>query len=154
MLSRSSTQPPAPAPAPPPVPAHEKQGGFKQLTALLSPMPIPVEKQRDLPKTPDSVPIHSTPSPTPEQARVRETAAAEAQVPNGEVEVPSEKPAADTARTDGLAQGNINGAGVAVTVVGPEHVLPAPPVDLDVMVRSSSPTIIPEPASEGTSVAT
>jgi len=118
-------------------------------------MPIPVEKQRDLPKTPDSVPIHSTPSLTPEQARVRETAAAEAEVPNGEVEVPSEKPAADTARTDGLAaQGNINGAGVAVTVVEPEHVLPAPPVDLDVMVRSSSPTIIPEPASEGTSVAT
>ncbi|KAH9956609.1 Vps54-like protein-domain-containing protein [Russula dissimulans] len=154
MLSRSNTQAPAPAPAPPPsVPAHEKQGGFKQLTALLSPIPIPVEKQRDLPKTPDSMPIRATPSPTPEQARVQEEArqvpAAEVEVPNGEASAFSEGPA-DTVMTDGLAQGR--DAGVAVTVV--EHVLPPLPVDID-MVRSGSPTsTIPEPASEGTSVAT
>ena len=30
---------------------------------LLSPTPLPVEKQRDLPTTPTSVPIHATPSP-------------------------------------------------------------------------------------------
>jgi hypothetical protein len=30
---------------------------------LLSPTPLPAEKQRDLPTTPTSVPIHATPSP-------------------------------------------------------------------------------------------
>jgi hypothetical protein len=55
MLSRSSTiqltSMPAPAPAPPPVPAQAKRGGYKQVSALLSPPPLPVEKQRELPSS-------------------------------------------------------------------------------------------------------
>ena len=53
---------PVPAPA-----AQEKQFGYKQVAALLSPAPLPAEKHRELATTPISVPIHATPSPTPTQ---------------------------------------------------------------------------------------
>ena len=79
MLSRGTTQtqplpPPPPisipetTSSPPPSLTLEKQGGFKQVAALLSPTPLPAEKQRDLPTSPISVPIHSTPSPLLSQA--------------------------------------------------------------------------------------
>ena len=74
MLSRGTTQPQPPLPSPPisipettssPPPSltREKQGGYKQVAVLLSPTPLPAEKQRDLPTTQTSVPIQSTPSP-------------------------------------------------------------------------------------------
>lgn len=76
MLSRGTTQPQSqPQPPPPPISipettsspsptlTREKQGGYKQVAVLLSPTPLPAEKQRDLPTTPTSVPIHATPSP-------------------------------------------------------------------------------------------
>jgi vacuolar protein sorting-associated protein 54 len=74
MLGRGTTQPqpqPPPPPisipetasSPPPTLTREKQGGYKQVAVLLSPTPLPAEKQRDLPTTPTSVPIHATPSP-------------------------------------------------------------------------------------------
>jgi hypothetical protein len=76
MLSRGTTQPqPQPQPplppisipettsSPPPTLTREKEGGYKQVAVLLSPTPLPAEKQRDLPTTPTSVPIHATPSP-------------------------------------------------------------------------------------------
>jgi hypothetical protein len=76
ILSRGTTQPqpqpqppqpptsiPATTSSPPPTLTLEKQGGYKQVAVLLSPAPLPVEKQRDLPTTPTSVPIHATPSP-------------------------------------------------------------------------------------------
>src|SRR6267154_5201855 len=67
MLSRGTTQPqpqPPPPPisipettsSPPPALTREKQGGYKQVAVLLSPTPLPAEKQRDLPTTPTSVP--------------------------------------------------------------------------------------------------
>ena len=74
ILSRGTTQsqpqpplPPISIPAttssPPPTLTREKQGGYKHVAVLLSPTPLPAEKQRDLPTTPNSVPIHATPSP-------------------------------------------------------------------------------------------
>jgi vacuolar protein sorting-associated protein 54 len=80
MLSRGTTQPqpqlppppisiPATTSSPPPTLTREKQGGYKQVAALLSPTPLPAEKQRDLPTTPTSVPIHATPSPQVEEER-------------------------------------------------------------------------------------
>lgn len=75
MLSRGTTQPQPPPPplppisipettsSPPPTLTREKQGGYTQVAVLLSPTPLPAEKQRDLPTTPTSVPIHATPSP-------------------------------------------------------------------------------------------
>ncbi|KAH9989944.1 Vps54-like protein-domain-containing protein [Russula vinacea] len=80
MLSRGTTQPPPPLPPPVSIPAttptpiltQEKQDGYKQVAVLLSPTPLPAEKQRDLPTTPISVPIQSTPSPMPVQEEEEE----------------------------------------------------------------------------------
>jgi len=74
MLSRGTTQPqpqpppppisiPATTSSPPPTLTQEKQGGYKQVAVLLSPTPLPAEKQRDLPTSPITVPIRATPSP-------------------------------------------------------------------------------------------
>jgi hypothetical protein len=67
--SRNRNRPPPPisipatTSSPPPTLTREKQGGYKQVAVLLSPTPLPAEKQRDLPTTPIAVPIHATPSP-------------------------------------------------------------------------------------------
>jgi len=139
MLSRSSTLPPTPAPAPTQVPPQEKQSGFKQTSALLSPTSLPVEKHRELPTSPVSVPIQATPSPTPTQPAEeerREPAAAETLNGNGSAVV-GESP---DVGMDSVEQG----PGDMV-----ERAPPTPAKDAAVNNR----TMAPEPAPEGTSVA-
>jgi vacuolar protein sorting-associated protein 54 len=86
ILSRGTTQPqpqPSPPPisipattsSPPPTLTREKQGGYKQVAVLLSPTPLPAEKQRDLPTTP-TLPIHATPSPLLSQEQLEPAASA------------------------------------------------------------------------------
>ncbi len=143
MLSRSATLPPASAPAYAPTPAapapsQEKQGGYKQPSLLLSPTPLPVEKQRDLPTTPVSEPIHATPSPTPTQVEEeRQEPAAEA--PNGD--------ASALAGREDVGMGGVEQEGRDDV---PEHAPPIPAKD----TAASSRTMVPEPAPEGTSVVT
>ena len=90
ILSRGTTQPQPPLPPPVSIPAtiptpmltQEKQGGYKQVAELLSPTPLPAEKQRDLPTSPISVPIQSTPSPMLPQVEEEQLEHA-ADAPNG-----------------------------------------------------------------------
>ena len=99
-------------------------------------MPLPVEKHRDLPKSPVSVPIHATPSPTPQVDEGRQQPTAEAS--NGDLSVLA-GPAPDTG-TDNVEQRHSD-------VV--EHAPPTPAKDIAVINR----TMAPELASEGTGVA-
>jgi len=104
---------------------------------LLSPTPLPVEKHRELPKSPISVPIHATPSPTPTQVE-EERQEPTAEAPNGD-------PSA-------LARGVPDAGTVSIEqdegdVV--EHAPPTPAKDTAV----SDQTMMLEPASEGASVA-
>jgi hypothetical protein len=138
MLSRSATLPPASAPTSAQTPSQEKQGGYKQPSLLLSPTPLPVEKQRDLPTTPVSEPIHATPSPTPTQ-----------------VEEERQEPAAEALNGDASALAGREDVGMGgVEQEGrddvPEHAPPIPAKD----TAASSRTMMPEPAPEGTSVVT
>jgi hypothetical protein len=110
--------------------------GYKQASVLLSPMPLPVEKHRDLPKSPVSVPIHATPSPTPQVDEGRQESTAEAS--NGDPSVLA-GPAPDTG-TDNVEQRHSD-------VI--EHAPPTPAKDTAVSHR----TMVPEPASEGMGVA-
>jgi len=137
MLSRSATLPPTPNPTSTPALAQEKQAGYKQATVLLSPTPLPVEKHRELPKSPISVPIHATPSPTPTQVE-EERQEPMAEAPNGD---PSALAGGvPDAGTDSMEQGKGDVA---------EHAPPIPAKDTAV----SNQTMTPEPASEGMSVA-
>ena len=137
MLSRSATLPPTATPTSAPPPAQEKQAGYKQPPVLLSPTPLPVEKHRELPKSPISVPIHATPSPTPTQ-----------------IEEERQEPVADSPNGDPSAlAGGVPDAGMDSIEQGKgdvaEYAPPIPAKDTAV----SNQTIMPEPVSEGTSVA-
>lgn len=112
MLSRGTTQPqpqPPPPPisipdtasSPPPTLTREKQGGYKQVAVLLSPTPLPAEKQRDLPTTPTSVPIRATPSPLLSQVEEERPDPA-AYAPNvGAVDVGADESGGHPGRVDG-----------------------------------------------------
>jgi vacuolar protein sorting-associated protein 54 len=154
MLSRSSTLPPASAPAPsppPPVPAQEKQGGYKQVSALLSPTPLPVEKQRELPSSPVSVPIHATPSPTPTQVEEEERRESSTEALNGDrdhgasaaarAQAQAEHIRADVGGSESEEQGRDDAA--------EQRAPPTPAKDAVVRGRMT----VPEPTPEGTSVA-
>ena len=123
-----------PTPTSAPMPARGKEAGYKQASVLLSPTPFPVEKHRELPKSPKSVPIHATLSPTPTQVD-EEPQEPTVEAPNGDPSV-----LAPDAGTDSMDQGQGD-----VT----EH---APP-NLAKDTAVSNQTMMPEPASEGTSVA-
>lgn len=137
ILSRSATLPPTPTPTSAPAPAQEKQVGYKQASTLLSPSPLPVEKYCELPKSPVSVPIHATPSPTPTQID-EERQEPTTETPNGDASALAGR--ALDAGTDSVEQGQGDVA---------EHAPPTPAKDTAV----SSRTTVPEPASGCTSVA-
>ena len=99
-------------------------------------MPLPVEKHRDLPKSPVSVPIHATPSPTPQVDEERQEATAEAS--NGDPSVLVGQ--APDIGTDNVEQHHSD-------VV--EHAPPTPAKDTAVINW----TMAPELVSEGTGVA-
>ena len=111
--------------------------GYKQASVLLSPTPLPVEKHRDLPKSPVSVPIHATPSPTPQVDVDEERQESTAEASNGD---PSSLagPAPNTGTDVEQHQSDVV-----------EHAPPTPAKDTTVSNR----TMVPEPASEGTGVA-
>lgn len=136
ILSRGATQPqpqpPPPPPisipantsSPPPTSTREKQGGYKQVAVLLSPTPHLAEKQRDLPTTPNSVPIHATPSPLLSQVE-EDRLEPPAQTPNVDaIDIGANEAGQGTGRVDGetdcsVSQGNGN--------VVAEKVPPPPP---------------------------
>ena len=135
ILSRGATQPqpqpppppisiPATTSSPPPTLTLEKQGGYKQVAVLLSPTPHPVEKQRDLPTTPNLVPIHSTPSPLLSQVE-EDRLEPPADTPNVDaIDAGANESGQGTGRVDGetdcgVSQGNGN--------VVAEKVPPPPP---------------------------
>jgi hypothetical protein len=118
MLSRGTTQPqpqpppppisiPATTSSPPPTLTREKQGDYKHV-ALLSPTPLPAEKQRDLPTTPTSVPIHATPSPLLSQMDEERLEPA-AYAPNVEaVEADADESGRRPGRVDGETDGGVS----------------------------------------------
>ena len=146
ILSRGTTQPPPPPP-PPPItipaatsspPPVEKQDGYKEVAVLLSPTPLPAEKQRDLPTTPTSVPIHATPSPLLSQAE-EERQEPVAYAPNVDaVDVGAEELGRHPGRVDGETDGGAwrgNGDVVAESV---EQAPPPPAKDGDVASVSAT----------------
>jgi len=113
---------------------------------LLSPTPLPAEKQRELPTTPISVPIQGTPSPMLTQV---EELPAEASNADGAVGADADESGRFPGRVDeetdsGVSQLQGNGH-----VVAEKEAPPTPAKDGDAV--GSSQTAVPELASEGTS---
>lgn len=147
MLSRGTTQPqpqPPPPPisipettsSPPPTLTQEKQGGYKHVAVLLSPTPLPAEKQRDLPTTPTSVPIHATPSPLLSQVEEERPEPA-AYAPNVDaVDIGADESGRRPGRMDGETDGGVlQGNGNVVAEKAPP---PPPAKDADVASVSAS----------------
>jgi hypothetical protein len=107
---------------------------------LLSPTPLPAEKQRELPTTPISVPIQGTPSPLLTQVE-EELLTAEASIADG-----ADADVDESGRFPGREIDGVSGNGHVVAEKAP----PTPAKDGDA-VRSSSQTVVSELASEGTS---
>jgi hypothetical protein len=118
----------------------EKAGGIQTShSASIANVPLPAEKQRDLPTTPISVPIHSTPSPMFTQVEEeRPEPAAEAS--NG---VAVDADADESGRFSGQVDEGTDGSLVA------EKAPPTPAKDGG--VARSSQTTVNELASDGTS---
>jgi hypothetical protein len=87
---------------------------------LLSPTPLPAEKQRVLPTTPTSVPIHATPSPLLSQVEVEQLEPA-AYAPNVDaVDVGADESGRHPGQVDGeTVDGVLRGNGDVVAEKAP-----------------------------------
>ena len=114
---------------------------------LLSPTPLPAVKQRDLPTTPISVPIHGTPSPMLTQVEEERLDLAAEESNAGAVDTGAD----DSGRCPGRVNEGTNGgvSWVHGDVVSEKAPPPTPAKDGD--AARSIQAVVPGHVSEGTS---